>query len=44
MVTIPSVETTALVDGLEAARRALFPELSKSVPASRYGVKAGVAA
>jgi len=44
LVTIPSVETTALVDGLEAARRALFPELSKSVPASRYGVKATVAA
>jgi short-subunit dehydrogenase len=44
LVTIPSVETTALVDGLEAARRALFPELSKSVPASRYGVKARVAA
>jgi short-subunit dehydrogenase len=44
LVTIPSVETKALVDGLEAARRALFPELSKSVPASRYGVKAGVAA
>jgi short-subunit dehydrogenase len=44
LVTIPSVETAALVDGLEAARRALFPELSKSVPASRYGVKAAVAA
>jgi short-subunit dehydrogenase len=44
LVTIPSVETTALVDGLEAARRALFPELSKSVPASRYGLKAKVAA
>jgi len=44
LVTIPSVETKSLVDGLEAARRALFPELSKSVPASRYGVKARVAA
>jgi short-subunit dehydrogenase len=44
LVTIPSVENTALVDGLEAARRALFPELSKSVAASRYGVKARVAA
>jgi short-subunit dehydrogenase len=44
LVTIPSVETAALVDGLEAARRALFPELSKSVPASRYGVKAAVTA
>ncbi|HVI56731.1 MAG TPA: SDR family oxidoreductase [Luteibacter sp.] len=44
LVTIPSVETTALVDGLEAARRALFPELSKSVPASRYGVETNVAA
>lgn len=44
LVTLPSVETTALVDGLEAARHALFPELSKSVPASRYGVKATAAA
>jgi short-subunit dehydrogenase len=44
LVTIPAVESAALVDGLDAARRALFPELSKSVPASRYGVKAQVAA
>lgn len=44
LVTIPAVESVVLVDGLEAARRALFPELSKSVPASRYGVKASVAA
>lgn len=44
LVTIPAVESVALVDGLEAARQALFPELSKSVPASRYGVKAKVAA
>lgn len=44
LVTIPAVESVALVNGLEAARQALFPELSKSVPASRYGVKAKVAA
>jgi short-subunit dehydrogenase len=44
LVTIPAVESVALVDGLEAARRALFPELSKSAPASRYGISAKAAA
>jgi len=44
LVTIPAVEEKALVDGLEAARQALFDKLSASKPASRYGVLAKAAA
>ena len=44
LVTLPAVEDTALVDGLETARRALFDQLSGSAPASRYGIQATVAA
>ncbi|QWT18925.1 SDR family oxidoreductase [Bacillus sp. NP157] len=40
LVTLPAVEDKTLVDNLEQARRALFGEMSKSAPASRYGVKA----
>ncbi|KAF1003601.1 MAG: Serine 3-dehydrogenase [Luteibacter sp.] len=38
LVTLPAVEDQGLVDALESARRALFGELSKSRPASRYHV------
>lgn len=40
LVTLPAVEDQGLVDALENARRALFGELSKSRPASRYGIHA----
>ena len=40
LVTLPAVEDQGLVDALENARRALFGELSKSRPASRYRVSA----
>lgn len=38
LVTLPTVEDKALVDGLENARRATFGQLANAVPASRYGV------
>jgi short-subunit dehydrogenase len=44
LVTLPAVEDTALIDGLESARRALFGQLSGTVPASRYGIRAHEAA
>jgi short-subunit dehydrogenase len=44
LVTLPAVEDTALIDGLETARRALFGQLSGTAPASRYGIQARVAA
>jgi short-subunit dehydrogenase len=44
LVTLPAVEDAALVDNLEAARRALFDKMSGVSPASRYGAKSKIAA
>ena len=44
LVTLPAVEDTALIDGFETARRELSGKLSGTTPASRYGIKAKVAA
>ncbi len=44
LVTLPAVEDAALVDNLEAARRALFDKMSGVSPASRYSVKSKIAA
>ena len=42
--TIPALEDGAKWDAYEAARRAMHPELSRTKPASRYGVGAEVVA
>jgi short-subunit dehydrogenase len=44
LVTLPAVEDSTLIDGLETARRALFGQLSGTAPASRYGIQARAAA
>lgn len=44
LVTLPAVEDTALIEGFEAARKALFGQLSGTVSASRYGIRSKVAA
>jgi uncharacterized protein len=44
LVTLPAVEDDALIDGFEAARRALFGQLSGTTPASRYGAGSTMAA
>jgi short-subunit dehydrogenase len=40
VVTVPSLPEVAQWDAFEAARRALGPHLSRTVPASRYGIAA----
>ena len=41
--TVPALEDGAKWDAYEAARRAMHPELSRTKPASRYGVAADAA-
>jgi hypothetical protein len=41
VVTIPSLPDVAQWDAYQAARHAMLPNLSRSVPAARYGVAGG---